>query len=187
VTSTRTAVDRAAAVRSGLYRLVARQGLHGASMGAVAKEAGVATGTAYVHYASKEDLLLATYLEVKHDLVVAAVARVDASWPAREQFEQLWTGAESHLREDPDRARFLVQVESSPYAEAGQRLATEAHGDLLASATLRNLADSLVDLPVPVLYDLALGPLVRAVAAGTHLGPSEVPTLVEACWRAVSR
>jgi len=28
-------------------------------MGAVAREAGVATGTAYTHYASKDDLVLA--------------------------------------------------------------------------------------------------------------------------------
>ena len=34
-------------------------GFHGASMGAVAREAGVATGTAYTHYASKDDLVLA--------------------------------------------------------------------------------------------------------------------------------
>jgi AcrR family transcriptional regulator len=41
--------DRAAAVRAALRTLVAERGFHGASMGAVAREAGVATGTAYVH------------------------------------------------------------------------------------------------------------------------------------------
>ena len=39
-------LDRAAAVRSALRTLVARNGFHGASMSAVADEAGVATGTA---------------------------------------------------------------------------------------------------------------------------------------------
>ncbi|MGZ4707901.1 MAG: TetR/AcrR family transcriptional regulator, partial [Acidimicrobiales bacterium] len=58
-------VDRAAAVRAALRTLVARNGFHGASMSAVAAEAGVGTGTAYVHYASKDELVLATYLEVK--------------------------------------------------------------------------------------------------------------------------
>ena len=47
-------VDRPAAIRRALRDLVAERGFHGASMGAVAKAARVATGTAYVHYESKE-------------------------------------------------------------------------------------------------------------------------------------
>ena len=47
-------VDRPALIRKALRDLVAERGFHGASMGAVAQVAGVATGTAYVHYVSKE-------------------------------------------------------------------------------------------------------------------------------------
>ncbi len=43
-------LDRAAALRDAARRLVARHGFHGASVAAIAAEAGVATGTAYVHY-----------------------------------------------------------------------------------------------------------------------------------------
>ncbi len=110
------AVDRAAAVRAALRTLVARNGFHGSSMSAVAAEAGVATGTAYVHYASKDDLVLATYLEVKRELGEAAVVDVDPDAPARERFHQLWLGIHRHLSADPDRARFLLQVDSSPFA-----------------------------------------------------------------------
>ena len=66
--------DRAAAVRAALRKLVAERGFHGASMSAVASEAGVATGTAYVHYASKDELVHAAYLEAKRELGAAAVA-----------------------------------------------------------------------------------------------------------------
>ena len=55
-----SAMDRPAAIRRALRDLVAERGFHGASMGAVAKEAGVATGTAYVHYESKDELVYAT-------------------------------------------------------------------------------------------------------------------------------
>jgi AcrR family transcriptional regulator len=46
MTDRATAVDRAGAVRRAMCTLVARHGFHGASMSAVANEAGVATGTA---------------------------------------------------------------------------------------------------------------------------------------------
>ncbi|HEY8057756.1 MAG TPA: helix-turn-helix domain-containing protein, partial [Acidimicrobiales bacterium] len=89
--------DRAAAVRSALRRLVADHGLHGASMAAVAKEAGVATGTAYVHYASKDDLLLAAYLELKVDLGRAAVDGLDRSAPAEARFTSMWRAVHGFL------------------------------------------------------------------------------------------
>ena len=73
------AVDRPAAIRRALRNLVAERGFHGASMGAVAKEAGVATGTAYVHYESKEELVYATYLEIKAGLSAAVMTGFDST------------------------------------------------------------------------------------------------------------
>ncbi|MGD2044134.1 MAG: helix-turn-helix domain-containing protein, partial [Acidimicrobiia bacterium] len=62
---TTTRVDRAALVRRAMVEVVAEQGLNGASMSLVAKRAGVATGTPYVHYDSKDDLLIASFVEAK--------------------------------------------------------------------------------------------------------------------------
>ena len=69
-------VDRAALVRDALRRVVAERGFHGASMSAVAKAAGVATGTAYVHYESKDELVIAAYLELKQQLGLIAAAAI---------------------------------------------------------------------------------------------------------------
>ena len=41
---------------------MAERGFRGTSMSAVAERAGVAAGTAYVHYASKDELIVATYV-----------------------------------------------------------------------------------------------------------------------------
>ncbi len=68
-------IDCTAALRQALRTLVARHGLHGASMSAIAKEAGVAQGTAYVHYESKEQLLVAAYLELKREMGTSGVRR----------------------------------------------------------------------------------------------------------------
>ncbi len=180
-------IDRAAAVRGAVVRLVAERGFHGASMGAVAKEAGVATGTAYVHYASKEELVHATYLDVKRSLMEAAASAVDPESSPREQFEQMWRAAYDHLAEDPRRARFLAQVDSSPFAAAAHERSLAAGGDpVMAVLEAAQLVEAFTPLPLRVLYDLALGPVLRLVAAGEELEPSHLPLLVEACWRAVT-
>ena len=180
------APDRAALVRAALRRLVARQGFHGTSMAAIAAEAGVATGTAYVHYESKDDLVVAAYVEAKRHLGEAGAARVDGGTPD-EVFDAVWHGVLDHLRADPDRARFLLQVDASPYARTAHDAALAADGDpLLETLAGTGVLDRLVDLPDAVLYDLAVGPLLRAVAAERSLDATQVATMARACWRAVA-
>ncbi|MGZ4706234.1 MAG: TetR/AcrR family transcriptional regulator [Acidimicrobiales bacterium] len=180
-------VDRAAAVRAALRTLVARNGFHGASMSAVATEAGVATGTAYVHYASKDELVYATYLEVKRELGEAAIVDVDPGASADERFHQLWLGVHRHLSADPDRARFLLQVDSSPFARSAHDRAMAADGDpIMAAAAEPDLAARLVALPIEVLYDLGLAPAVRLAASDLQLDAAALDLLAAACWRAIT-
>lgn len=181
------AVDRAAAVRTALRALVARKGFHGAAMSAVAAEAGVATGTAYVHYGSKDELVLATYLETKRELGAAAADAVDPRAAPHERFVQLWLALHDHLAADPDRARFLVQVDGSPYARAAHATALAQDGDpLLAQAAAADMAPLLAPLPLELLYDLGFGPAVRLVAGGVALDREQLVIAAQACWRAIT-
>jgi AcrR family transcriptional regulator len=186
-TTTAGPVDRAAAVRAALRRLVARQGFHGASMSAVAAEAGVATGTAYVHYPSKDELVLAAYLELKRELGEAALGDVDPSAPVDERFRSIWLNLHAYLAADPDRARFLVQVDSSPYATTAHERAMEVIDDpLVTAAGVPDLAARLAPFPFLVLYDLGLGPAVRLAASDVTLPADDLVRLADACWRAIT-
>ncbi len=179
-------VDRAAAIRSAVVRHVARQGFHGASMAAIAREAGVATGTAYVHYQSKDDLVLATYVEVKDDLGRAATRGLRPGDPET-VFRQLWFGVHDHLAEEPDRARFLLQVDTSPYANDAHARSMDQSGDgLVDAAASAGILDRFAPLPLLVLFDLALGPAVRLVASGKRLDGTGMESLCNACWRAAT-
>jgi len=183
-----TDTDRAAAVRSALRALVAERGFHGASMSAVAERAGVATGTAYVHYASKDELVLAAYLESKRALGEAAVAGIDAGDTPERRFTELWRSAFAYLRSHRDEARFLVQVDGSPYADPFHREATEIEDDpLLAAAETPDMAAMLLPLQPEVLYELGLAPAVHLAARGTKLDEGALAMAATGCWRAISR
>jgi len=157
-------------------------------MSAVAAEAGVATGTAYVHYASKDELVLAAYLEVKRELGAAAAAAIDHGRPPEERFLAMWRTVHAHLAKEPDCARFLVQVDGSPYAGVAHARSLETDDDpLLVEATRRDMAARLVPLPPEVLYDLGFGPAVRLAASGRRLATAERDAVAAACWRAITR
>lgn len=181
-----TNVDRPAAIRKALRDLVAEHGFHGASMSAVARAAGVAAGTAYVHYESKEELVYATYLEIKGELGEAVRAAMDPQADPDERYEQIWRAVYQHFLEEPARARFLTQLEESPYyARARQRLLQQ--GDpLLEEASQPDLAELLVPLPAELLYSLSVGVAVRLAASGTSLSDRELEILIQSSWRAIT-
>jgi len=181
------AIDRPAAIRRALRDLVAEQGFHGTSMSAVGKAAGVATGTAYVHYESKEELVYATYLELKAELSAAVLADLDEGAAPFDAWRHILATAYDHMADEPERARFLTQLEESPYyEEAHARLM--AQGDpLYEAAQSEEFAELLVPLPSEVIYALSFGVAVRLVAAGVQLKSEEIDLLVDATWRAVTK
>lgn len=184
--TTTVRVDRAAAIRRAVRDLVAENGFHGASMTEVGRRAGVATGTAYVHYESKEELVYATYLELKREMSAAVLSSLDVSAAPEERFAHIWRAIYLHLSDEPARARFLSQLEESPYfAEAHARVL--ADGDaLLDEASRPDLAELLIDLPPELLYALGIGPAVRLVASGAELDGGELDLVIRACWRAIT-
>jgi len=184
---TATPMDRAAAVRSALRTLVARHGFHGASMTAVASQAGVATGTAYTHYASKDELVLAAYCETKAQLAAAAMADLDAGSEADARFRSIWLATYRHLKANPDHARFLLQVDHSPYRSAAYQAAIAGDDPLVAHAAVPGVAARLLPLPLEVIYELGLSPAVRLAAGGTPLTAGQLDEIAGACWRAISR
>lgn len=185
---TTASTDRAAAVRTALRSLVAKNGFHGTPMSAIAREAGVATGTAYTHYASKDELVLAAYCETKAALGLAATADLGAELSAEERFHALWQACYRYLKANPNHARFLLQVEHSPYRGIAHESALANESDpLLAEVARPDVAARLQPLPVDVLYELSLSPAVRLAAGGIELTEAQLDEIARACWRAISR
>jgi AcrR family transcriptional regulator len=179
-------IDRAAAVRGALRTLVAERGFHGASMSAVARRAGVATGTAYTHYDSKDALVLAAYAETKAQLADAVVKTVDERATVAERFRAIWLGIHRHLAAHPEHARFLVQFDNSPYRDRAHE-AVGQHDPLVALASAPDFLTELLPLPLDVLYELGIAPAVRLAAAGAKLTDAELDAVVAACWRAITK
>ena len=183
-----TKIDRAAAVRRALVELVAVRGFRGTSMAAVAERAGVATGTAYVHYASKDELIIAAYVEVKQQMDEAAIAAVDPADIARNRFLALWRAIHDHMTADPVRAQFLLQIGTSPYRDAAAAAVFANEDDpMLDFAAAEDFVRIVIDLPPMVLYDLGIRPAIATAAGGDELSNAQLSMLAHACWRAITR
>jgi len=180
-------IDRAAALRHAMRTVVARRGLHGASMNEIAREAAVAQGTAYVHYPSKEQLLIAAYLELKREMGLAACANIDRTATPHDRFIQIWLGVYRFLAHEPERAQFMSQIESSPYARVAHETGMAVPDDpMMAEAEALYAADVLAPLDLGSLYDLAFWPAIRRAATGDGIDEAAARPIAEACWRAIT-
>jgi AcrR family transcriptional regulator len=82
------------AILAAALRLITRFGLHNTPMSAVAREAGVAVGTVYLYFPSKEAMINALYLHVLEDrnnaLYDATAAMPQVAADQRTAFWESW-------------------------------------------------------------------------------------------------
>ena len=87
-------VDKRDAILAAALRLITRFGLHNTPMSAVAREAGVAVGTVYLYFPSKEAMINALYLHVLEDrnssLYDAAATMPQLAGDQRAAFWESW-------------------------------------------------------------------------------------------------
>jgi AcrR family transcriptional regulator len=156
--------DKRQAILAAALRLIARLGIHAAPMSAVAREAGVAAGTLYLYFPSKEAMINALYLELLEDRDRSMrTGEEGASSEGTDGRAGLWTFwhglARWHL-DHPDASSFLHQFKSSAMITAETReLERRKNAGGLASFEQAVAAGQLRDLPLQVFWALAVGPI----------------------------
>jgi TetR/AcrR family transcriptional regulator, repressor of fatR-cypB operon len=157
----RVPASKREAILDATLRLVARTGLHNTPVSAIAREAGVAVGTAYLYFSSKDELINSLYLELvraRDDSALLADAPAD---PPREALWRAWERyARWHL-DHRDAANFILQCESSGIISE-ETLAQRQEMGAAGLTMYREGVDQgmLRDVPVTVFWAHFMGPIL---------------------------
>jgi AcrR family transcriptional regulator len=183
------AATREKLIRSAMA-VAARDGLAAATTSAIAQEAGVAEGTLYRHFDSKDDLLIAAYRQIKGEVFVRSAESVDASLPAPERLKRTWRAIYNAYRADKDAVVFGHRFAESVLAEREGGEANRAIGKMIADLRRDGVASGdFKKLPVDLLGNLFLAPityLLKAERQGRKWTESELDAAAEAVlagWR----
>lgn len=95
--------------------LVSDQGLAGVTMGKVAKQARIATGTVYIYFKSKEELLTHVFTTLKKRTLKSVIEGIDFHEPFLPTMKKLWTNYFDHWLENQREEVFIEQFKYSPY------------------------------------------------------------------------
>ena len=155
VTSTREAVLDAA------LATFTERTYGGTSMAQVAERAGVAVGSIYRHFPSKEALGNAVYLRWKRQVTEDVEREVDPGAPTREAFGQLWRVLTRFATTNPDAFAFLEHQQHEEYLDGESRALSERLWAIAIDILVRGQRAGAVRSTDPmVLLAVAYGALV---------------------------
>ncbi|AKB82653.1 Transcriptional regulator, TetR family [Methanosarcina barkeri 3] len=107
--------DKRAAILEAALKLFTERGFHGTSTAQISKEAGVATGTLFNYFPTKEDLINSLYFEVKGELSRNMGREIKAQSTFKDKLKKIWSNLVKWGVENQEEFLFVGQFCSSPY------------------------------------------------------------------------
>ena len=108
-------IDKRQAVLDATLKLITENGFHGTPMSMVAEKAGVATGSIYYYFESKEQIIRELYANIKKKMGEALLENIDESKNFKEQFFKVWKNLYHFFVSHPQEFNFLEQYSNSPF------------------------------------------------------------------------
>ena len=156
--------DKLRAIARATFTLVEQIGLSGLTMAAIAREAGLATGTLYVYFKSKEELMVALYEQAKTQTAATLMRGDDPTAPFRSRFQRMWLNWLEHRLSHCAEVVFLEQYYNSPwFSEASRSLSARLIKDWVDLIERAKAQQILKDVPTPLLIN-SFGGSVRETA-----------------------
>jgi TetR/AcrR family transcriptional regulator, multidrug resistance operon repressor len=109
--------SKKAAVLQAVLELIGENGFHGVPMSQVAKNAGVAAGTIYHYFDSKDSLIRELCVLIKSRMAEAMFSKDFDQLNFRERFFKGWVRLCRYFIDNKHSLTFIQQYNSSPYAK----------------------------------------------------------------------
>jgi AcrR family transcriptional regulator len=156
--------EKLQAIARATFTLVEQTGLSGLTMAAIAREADLATGTLYVYFKSKEELLVALYEQAKTETAASLMKGDDPSAPFRSRFQRMWDNWLEHRLKHYAQVVFLEQYYNSPwFSDASRNLSARLIKDWTDLIEAAKAQQILKDVPTALLIN-SFGGSVRETA-----------------------
>ena len=184
--------DKKECILSAALELFSEKGFHGTAVPEIAQRAGVAAGTIYRYFTSKEAIVNQLYQRQKAQLLAAVMADFPFQGHARTQVHHFITRVFAFAQQHPQAFKFLELHHHAPYLDDESKK-VEASVVAMANEFVEQneRAKVLRKAPEGMLAGLVWGAVVGLVRAGwekrTKLDGKTETAFEEAIWDAIKR
>lgn len=137
-------------------QLFTTKGFHGTPTSEIAKTAGVANGTLFHYFKTKEDLINNLYLHVKNEMVEASVTEVENINSLKLKMEYLWSKTIQWALTNPQKIFFIQQYMYSPYITTNTQEEVDKIKEIYTDLIQEGIATGEIqDISVDLIYIIA--------------------------------
>jgi AcrR family transcriptional regulator len=154
--------ERRSAIMAAAVRVIASQGLS-APTAAMAKEAGVSSGSLFTYFDTKAELFNALYLALKEEMAATALQGLPVESDVRAQMFQIWRNWVRWTAAFPDKRKALAQLTVSDDITPATRDAAQRATAGMAAFIERSRKDGPM-ANVPLAF---VGSLMNGIAEST--------------------
>jgi AcrR family transcriptional regulator len=183
--------DRRESIMEAALESLVERGFYGTAMPQIAEKAGVAAGTIYHYFDSKEALVNALYRSWKTVVAQRVFMKFPQEAPVREQFRAMWHEMIAFAMEHPTAFTFIELHNHASYLDDESRAVDRNLKDFTRSVIQMAQAQGLLKpLDASVLMELIFGAFVGMMRAHSEgrieLTQEKIADAEQACWDAVS-
>lgn len=182
--------DKRAALLQAALELFAEKGFHGATTALIAKKAGVASGTLFCYFSTKDDLIHELFLEVRAKFL-EAMEPLPKQMPIRERFIRTITRLLRFILANPKEFVFIEQYHFSPHFTTCEEGSLERNSPVRSLLLQAREEQLFKNLPLLLLESMVFGPAVSLAkehaSRGTPISEEMIQLTAEACWDALKR
>lgn len=182
--------EKKKAILDATLKLITEHGFHAAPMALVAERAGVAAGTIYHHFRSKEDIINALYAQLKEEMGRALLKGDKPGDTYKARFFRFWINLYTHFAKHPSEFLFLEQYTNSPYVttvtkEENARFYQHVISFLeqgVKTGVLRKMDTALL---VALVYGNVVTCVKLQLSGGLKMNTTRIQQAAQATWDAV--
>ena len=150
------------AISQAAIHLIITEGLSGASMSKIAKQAGVSAATIYIYFTNKEEMLSELYRSCKQKMSVELLKNVDTEGNIEKALRQLWRNLYRYIPTHAEEFSFLEQFENSPHVEKISKESIENEFKPLFTMLERGKEEGVIkNMPHEMIRSFGFFPIVR--------------------------
>lgn len=182
--------DKRALILKATMELITEHGFHATPMSMIARHAGVAAGTIYNYFPSKEVLINQLYADLKQKMGAALLQNYEESGNLRDRFFRFYRNLFQYFVEKPEEFMFLEQFANSPLVTqlVGEGN-TQIYGpitDFLAGGIEVGILRGMeIELMTALVYGHVVAVAKLHLSEELSISEDRLAQAVQSCWDSV--
>lgn len=183
---------KAGQIFRSVLTLVKEKGLAGITMGEIAKEAGMATGTLYIYFKNKEELINNLFFECRKEALENYFVSYDESLPFKKGFSIVWHNILQFRIENFEEVVLMDQCYHSPFVnDCTVKLTKEMKKPLYKLIERGKKENFFKDVDDMTLLTFMIGSIHEGVKNAHYnrkpLNKAAIDAMFKMCWDGMKR